>query len=131
MAFTRSLVPGLLALSAAVATQAADFDGSKPLICANVSAMDCTRATECVPGLPEDVGAPAFMRLDFEKRAVVGPALSAPILLMDRAEDQLILQGREGSFGWTLVLESQSGRYTVTLADRNGAFVWFGSCTPL
>jgi hypothetical protein len=29
------------------------------------------------------------------------------------------------------VLEAESGEMTVTLANRKGAFVLFGACTPL
>lgn len=115
----------------ATAALAADFDGSKALICAPVSAMDCMRGDDCVTGLPEEVGAPAFMRLDFAKKAVIGPKRTSDILLMEKSESQLLLQGREGDFGWTIVIESQNGELTVTLANRKGAFVLFGACTPL
>lgn len=115
----------------ATAALAADFDGSRMLICATVSATDCTRGDDCASGLPEDVGAPAFMRVDFAKNVVIGPKHTTDILLMDKSSTQLILQGREGGFGWTMALDAASGEMTATLANRNGAYVWFGSCTPL
>ena len=110
---------------------AADFDGSRPLICATISAADCVRGDECLAGLPEDVGAPAFMRLDFAKKTVLGPKNASPILLQEKSDRQLLLQGREGSFAWTIAIESDSGNMAVTLVSRSNAYVLFGNCTPL
>ena len=126
----RYLVITLLSLLS-MTTQAGDFDGSRLLICAPVTAMDCVRGDDCLTGLPEDIGAPAFMRLDFTGRAVIGPKVTSPILLMDKTSDQILLQGREIDFGWTIALDSKNGEMAVTLTDRNGAYVLFGSCTPL
>lgn len=117
-------------LVAASLSQAADFDGSKPLICAPVEAMGCVAGLGCVTGTPDDIGAPNFMRIDFKKKAVVGPKRSSPILFMDKSENQVLLQGNELGFGWTLALDAQ-GKMTATLADGGGVFVMFGSCTPL
>jgi hypothetical protein len=110
---------------------AGDFDGSKPLICAPVTAMDCVRGDDCATGLPEDVGAPAFMRIDFAAKTVIGPKRTTEILLLEKSETQLLLQGRESGFGWTIALEAEDGQMTVTLASIKGAFVLFGACTPL
>jgi len=110
---------------------AGDFDGSKPLICATVATMDCMRGEECLAGLPEDIAAPAFMRIDFARKAVVGPKTTSPILLQEKSEDQLLLQGREGGFGWTIVLDGERGEMTATLTNRDGAYVLYGNCTPL
>ena len=115
----------------ATTAAASDFDGSLPLICAPVTTMDCVRGDHCLTGLPEDVGAPAFMRMDFVKRTVTGPKATSPILLMDKTDNQILMQGREAGYGWAIALDTLSGEMTVTLAERNGAFVLFGSCTPL
>ena len=50
---------------------------------------------------------------------------------MDKSDDQLLLQGTELGFGWTLVLDQESGTMSATLVNREGAVVLFGSCTPL
>jgi hypothetical protein len=130
MKFIRQFAIGSLALLAAPVL-AADFDGSKPLICAPVSAIDCNRGDDCLTGLPEDIGAPAFMRLDFAKKTVTGPKTSSPILLQEKTADQLLLQGREGPFGWTMALDSESGAMSLSLMSKKAAYVLFGSCTPL
>jgi hypothetical protein len=115
----------------AMTVLAGDFDGSKPLICAPVTAMDCVRGDDCLTTLPEEVGAPAFMRIDFAKKAVLGAKLSSPIQLLEKTESQLLLQGTEAEFGWTMALDARTGEMTLTLASQNGAYVLFGSCTPL
>jgi hypothetical protein len=111
-------------------SQAADFDGSKPLICAPVEAMDCAAGAGCVKGIPDDIGAPAFMRIDFEKKVVIGPKRVSPVLFMDKKAEQVLLQGNELGYAWTLALSAE-GKMTTTLANGAGAFVMFGACTPL
>ena len=110
---------------------ARDFDGSKLLICAPVEAMECASGEECLKERPEDIGAPNFLRIDFAQKAIVGPKQTTPILFMDKSDTQILLQGKEHGYGWTLVLDQESGAMIVTLANREGAVVLFGSCTPL
>jgi hypothetical protein len=100
-----------LALMTSGAAAAGDFDGSKLLICAPVEAMDCVPGEGCSKERPEDVGAPNFLRIDFANKVIVGPKQTTPILL--------------------LVLDQESGMMTVTLVNREAAFVLFGPCTPL
>ena len=109
---------------------AADFDGSKKLICATTTAMDCVAGQECIKGRPGDIGAPKFLSIDFAKKAVEGPKRTTAIAFMEKGEDQIVLQGNELGFGWTLALD-RDGDIVVTLVNRDGAFVLFGSCIPL
>ena len=125
----RSAVAALLALAFAPA-MAEDFDGSKNLICAPVQAVDCLAGTECLAGTPDDIAFPAFIRIDFANGAIVGPKRTTPIRYTDKSEAQLMLQGSEDTFGWTLALDKASGGMTITIAHAEGAFVLFGNCTP-
>ena len=120
-----------LALLTWGAAAAGDFDGSKLLICAPVEALDCGPGEGCVKERPEDVGAPNFLRIDIANNVIIGPKQTTPILLMDKSDDQILLQGKELGYAWTLVLAQDSGTMTVTLVNREAAFVLFGSCTPL
>lgn len=126
----RNLVLISFSLLAAPAL-AGEFDGSKPLLCATQSALDCSRGDDCYTGLPEEIGAPTFMRLDLAKKTVIGPYTTSDILLQDKSDKQLLLQGREAGFGWTIVVDQQSGEMTATLASRAGAYVLYGACTLL
>jgi hypothetical protein len=118
-----------LATLAATPAPASDFDGTKVLICASVQAFDCAAGEECAKGLPEEIGAPAFMRIDVPNKAVIGPKRTSPILLADKSETQLVLQGVEFGYGWVIALDRETGRMTATLANRENVLVLFGACT--
>ena len=118
-------------LLAASAAQAGDFDGSKNLICAPVEVNDCAAVDGCTRAVPSEVGAPAFIRIDFGQQAMVGPNRTSPIKVTEKNEQQLLLMGTELGYGWTVVLDQASGEMTVTMTNAAGSFVFFGSCTPL
>ncbi len=110
---------------------AGDFDGSKPLICATVDAMDCVPGKKCTEGQPRDMGAPTFMRIDFANKTIGGPKRTTSIVSMDTSENQVLMQGNEQGYGWTFALDQQEGEFSATLVNRDGVFVLFGSCTTL
>lgn len=110
---------------------AGDFDGSKPLICATVDAMDCVSGEKCTKGRPGDMGAPAFLRIDFANKTIGGPKRTTSIVSMNTSENQILLQEKELEYGWTFALDQEAGKFSATLVNRDGVFVLFGSCTPL
>jgi hypothetical protein len=120
-----------LILAFGATAMAGDFDGSKPLICAPVEAMDCISGGGCEKGIPDDVGAPAFMRIDFAKKAIIGPKRSSPINAMEKDQQQILLQGTELGLAWSMALNTANGKMVTTFSSRDGAYVLFGSCTPL
>jgi len=71
------------------------------------------------------------MRIDLAKKAVIGPNNTSDILLQETSDKQLLLQGREAGFGWTIVVDQKSGELTVSLTNRSGAYVLYGACTVL
>jgi hypothetical protein len=114
-----------------ISASAGDFDGSKLLICATVDAMDCVSGENCTKGRPGDMGAPTFLRIDFSKKTIGGTKRTTAIVSMDTSENQILFQGKELEYGWTLALDQESGNFSATLVNRDGVFVLFGSCTPL
>ena len=110
---------------------AADFDGSGPLICAPVEAVECHSGEKCEAGIPDDVGAPAFMRIDFARKVIVGPKRTSPIRSMEKDEKQILLQGTELGLAWSMALNIMDGKMVSTFSSRDGAYVLFGSCAPL
>ncbi len=110
---------------------AEDYDGTKALLCASVEAISCEPGEPCEKGLPESIGAPQFMRVDFSKKEIAGPKRTTAIRLMETTDEQLTLQGFELGMGWTLALDRTTGKMAVTLIGRETAFVVFGACTPL
>jgi hypothetical protein len=120
----------LVGCLAAGAANAADFDGSRPLVCAASEVHDCIGGRTCTIDKPGNVGAPSSLRVDVGNKVITRRETTSPISSIDKTEDQLVLQGAENGFGWTLVLDQADGAMSATLVDANGAYVLFGSCTP-
>lgn len=118
-------------VAAPMLARAADFDGSKALICATMESHDCNAGETCQRGLPHSVGAPQFMRIDFAKQVIAGPKRTTPIKNMEKGKDQLVLQGTELDLGWTIAIDGASGGLAGSFIGRDTAVVLFGACTPL
>jgi hypothetical protein len=101
------------------------------LMCATVEALDCEAGAACFKGRPADMGAPAFMRIDLAAKTVAGSQRTTPIVSMQQNAGSLLLQGTEAGYGWTLAVDTEQGTMSATLVNREGAFVLFGSCTPM
>jgi hypothetical protein len=110
---------------------AADFDGSRPLICATFDAHGCDPGVVCQRGLPSEFGAPQFLRIDFTKKTVAGPQRTTPIRFMDNGQSQILMQGTELGYAWTVALDKDDGSLTLTLVNRDDVLVLFGACTPM
>jgi hypothetical protein len=108
----------------------ADFDGSKALICATIDAHACDPGETCLRGLPESVGVPEFMRIDFSRQTIAGPRRTTQIRSIDKSGDQLLLQGTELGYAWSIAIDKSDGSMSLTLVNHDDAFVVFGNCTP-
>jgi hypothetical protein len=106
-------------------------DGSKRALCTTESLKDCVAGSDCLNGLPAEYGAPASLRLDFANKQVLGEKQKSKIRDFEKKNGQLLLQGRELGYGWTIAIEQKSGDMTLSLVNREGAFVLFGRCTPI
>lgn len=112
-------------------TWGADFDGSKSLLCATIDAHVCDPGVTCNRTLPADIGAPGFLSLDFAKKVIVGPARTTPMHIASKDANQVILDGTEMGFGWTMALDSTDGSMTLMIVNSDTAMVLFGNCTAL
>jgi hypothetical protein len=105
------------------------FDGTKPLLCSSIEALDCDPGVACERGIPENMGAPQFLRIDFAKNEIAGPLRTTKIRSMEKDDDQIVLQGYEIGLGWTLAIDRITGNMRITFAGGNAAFIIFGACT--
>jgi hypothetical protein len=48
---------------------------------------------------------------------------------MEATERQLLLQGTELGFAWSIALDKDTGEMSATLVNRDGAILLFGACT--
>jgi hypothetical protein len=49
---------------------------------------------------------------------------------VEKSSDQLLLQGTEFGYAWTLALDVQEGTLAATIVNRDQVVVLFGACTP-
>jgi len=112
---------------------AADFDGSKPLVCAMIQAFECGPDTGCEGGTPESNGLSRFLRIDFDKKEVYttkqAQAQASRIEKVERAGGVVLLSGTQNGRGWNLSLTEETGYLVLTVAGDQVAFVVFGACT--
>ena len=107
------------------------FDGTKPLLCSSIEALDCDPGVTCERGIPEIMGAPQFLRIDFAKKEIAGPKRTTAIRMMEKDDDQIVLQGYEIGLGWTLAIDRATGNMRITFAGSGATFIIFGACTSL
>ena len=113
---------------------AAPFDGSQPLICANIEIYACEPTIKCDDETVESVDVPRFLRISVPEKTIVGTrpsgqAVNAKIELVRHAEQKMFLQGVEKVLGWNVVIDEATGRMTLTASDDKNAYVVFGACT--
>ena len=120
-----------LAACCSMAALADPIKGTGRAICTTEELRDCVAGTECLNGLPAEYGAPVSMRIDFANRQVLGEQRSSKIRDIEKKDGQILLQGREMGYGWTIAIEAKSGAMTLGIVSREGAFVLFGRCVQL
>ena len=123
----------LLALGATAPgfARAADFDGSRKLLCAPTDAVQCEGAGECVRAEVEDLNVPKFLIIDFKNKKLAGTAEGAagtPIQNVEKLENQTVLQGIQNGRGWSIVIDTASGDLSMAVAGDDISFVIFGVC---
>jgi hypothetical protein len=108
----------------------ADIDGSVSLSCTGVSGLSCDPArAQCSKVKPENDVAPVVL-IDPVKKTVKTPYRTELLPIMNSVtnNEQLQLQGTAEKFAWSAVVNRKTGKVTVTIADRVGAYVIFGQC---
>ncbi len=136
---TTKFVAMLVALSPLIAV-GADFDGSKPLICAQNEVRQCD-VNSCESLTPEEAGVANFLKVDVRKREITDPdsghaseiVTVSEIDIADAYEkalsDVLVLQGTERGFGWSLSIARETGDTVFAASGEFDALVVFGNCT--
>ncbi len=108
---------------------AADFDGSKPLVCAIVEVLDCGLQDKCDRVNPEFVNLPDIFKINFTKKEMGGGDRTTSFQHTVHEEGNLIIQGTSGNGrGWSLLLSEHTGKFTGAVAGVEYGFLLFGSC---
>ncbi len=121
-----------------VTAVAADFDGSKPLICSFGQVIECDAGSKCRVVSHDAVDAPEFVKLDFGKKQIVsttaGEDSPARDINVTDLTTHLIVQGTQGSgqgdaLGYSMSIDKATGQMAAAGAGENAGFVIFGACT--
>lgn len=122
------LVLGWLATMTAGAAE--DYDGTRPMICAPANGHDCTPTERTCKRLEPETDRDVNLYIDVAKMQVKTPYRNAelPIQNVSNNTKSLILQGTSLEFVWAATVNRTTGRLTVSIADREGAYVIFGQC---
>ena len=134
MSCTTRVVSGILSAVMWIgATQAADFDGSKPFVCTLLDLNSCTAGGNCQAETPESADIPRFLFIDVQKGAITGSRaggelLSTKIERMRTLDDKLVLEGAEGALSWTVTVSQTSGDMSLGAVGDGIGFLVFGAC---
>lgn len=117
----------VFAFSLSVAA-ADDFDGTKPLKCTAEKGHDCL-PKGCSPLKPESGKNPVY-DIDFANKEVRSPFRTEVMKVAHTTTNDysLVLQGAALQFAWSALINKKTGAFTVSVADRQGAYVAFGTC---
>lgn len=120
----------LTLLASMTVVAAEDYDGKTPMICAPANGHDCTPTEKTCKRLKPEAGRDVNLYIDVAKMQVKTPYRTAelPIQTVSNNTKSLILQGASLEFVWAATVNRTTGRLTVAIADREGAYVIFGQC---
>jgi hypothetical protein len=127
------LLPLFLLLLTTSSAPAADFDGTKSLICALKDDFECL-PDGCERVTSESINLPQFIRLDFKdkKLSTVREGVqvrTTPLERLDRQGGNLYLGGLEMGLVWSMVISEANGKMVLTMAGDQVGFMIFGACT--
>ena len=124
----RLLVLGVGLVLSAVAG-AAGLDGTTALKCTGLEGYSCEPGKACSKVKPES-NTPPVVTIDPANKTVKTPYRSDLLPIANSAvnSEQLQFQGTSLKFAWSTVINRNTGKLTLTVADRMGAYVIFGEC---
>jgi len=126
-----------------VFAEAGEFDGTKPLLCAVITVIECPSGQECINITPKQLGISRFSVIDFDKQEIhptkeSGISRKSRIENMEHIDGKLILQGAEDGIegvrdgvGYTIAISEDTGEFVLSASGEQVAFIIFGACTPL
>jgi hypothetical protein len=104
------------------------------LVCATVGVVACVEGAPCHQGQAQTFDVPTFMFIDFKEKIVhtrgerEGDA-SSPIDTREITERSIILQGIEEHRGWTLAIDRNTAKMTLSSTGPDVNFMILGNCT--
>ncbi len=129
----RILLSMSLGLAATSLAAAADFDGSRNLLCVPTDAIQCEGAGKCGRVAVEEVSFPRFMHVEFNQKRLRGTVLGSDeqttaILNVQDAGGRTILQGAENGRAWSMTIDHTTGDMSAAIVGDDIGFILFGVC---
>jgi hypothetical protein len=111
---------------------AGKYDGSVPLVCAAATVSECDADGRCQRRNAEKVNFPPLFAVEVKAMKLWELGAEKPretaIRNVDRANNKMILNGAEGEWGWTVLVNEAKGKMSATAAGDGEGFVIFGQC---
>ena len=120
---------------ASASLYAADFDGSKPMLCASLDILECVDGRDCETVTADAVDAPQFITVDLKHNKLQldrsGKSSHPELRNRENLHDKLVLQGvgMETGLGWTFSVNQDTGKFVLSASGDEVAFIIFGACT--
>jgi hypothetical protein len=117
-------------LVAAAALGAEPFNGSQPMDCEPTAGHDCLPTEKACKPLQPEPGKKLNLHIDVAKMSVKTPYRNdaVPIQSFSFNSKSLVLQGTSLELVWSATVHRTTGRLTMVIADREGAYIVFGQC---
>ena len=143
--FRMLLAASTIALTSASAN-AADFDGSKTMLCALSEAAECSRGKGCASETVDSINLPSLVEVNAKQNTITSKDPTRPVTEADpennlpatgkatikRQESMsglLVLQGVDNGRAWSMAINQDTGRMTVSATSDGTGFVIQGACT--
>jgi hypothetical protein len=139
----RVLLAALLCIAAVpLLAGAADFDGSKPLVCTVIEVNECLAGEGCQELAPEEINLPRYLWINVGKKTIQSKKTGddvrkSRIEAARQLDGKLIVQGAEegredirDGFGWTIAIMGDTGQMVLSASGDLAAVAGFGTCTP-
>jgi hypothetical protein len=122
------LVVGALTSGAALAAE--EFNGSKPMDCEPLFGHDCLPTEQACKPLKPQPGKNLNLHVDVANMSLKTPYRNdtLPIQSFSFNTKSLVMQGTSLQLVWSATIHRTTGRLTVAIADREGAYIVFGQC---
>ena len=130
-----ALAVGLAALSVSVPSAVgAGLDGSKPLLCAVNTIMECDDTGQCHRHTAsQHPDFPSFLRINVDTKRITDGTRTGgrttEIRSASRLDGRLILQGGENGRGWSATIAEGTGKMSAGVVADDFTFALFGACT--
>lgn len=114
----------------ALALGAEVFTGNAPIVCMPQQGHDCLPTEKSCKPLQPESGKDTNLYFNIQTMSLKTPYRydKLPIASFAYNEKSLVMQGTSLQLVWSATIHRTTGRLTVAIADREGAYVIFGQC---